>query len=202
MMRLLFCFALVSPNIVMGQDLFNNDSAKVFFKGFTNIYNCEKGTPLCFDGSVKITPSNNENKYYVEVLDSVSRDQGKLNIAEYLEHPDGFTEKVFIDKFSFIIKPLPKTTVFIGTNVSGEKINTENLDIKIGLLTPFPKTNFLITEYTIIANKKALIIKSSKITPQAISFIKALSLGTNINIEVVYKDPLEKQRRIQGSFIL
>lgn len=202
MMRLLFCFALVSPNIVMGQDLFNNDSAKVFFKGFTNIYNCEKGTPLCFDGSVKITPSNNENKYYVEVLDSVSRDQGKLNIAEYLEHPDGFTEKVFIDKFSFIIKPLPKTTVFIGTSVSGEKINTENLDIKIGLLTPFPKTNFLITEYTIIANKKALIIKSSKITPQAISFIKALSLGTNINIEVVYKDPLEKQRRIQGSFIL
>ena len=68
MMRLLFCFALVSPNIVIGQHLFNNDSVKVFFKGFTNIYNCEKGTPLCFDGSVKITPSNNENKYYVEGL--------------------------------------------------------------------------------------------------------------------------------------
>jgi len=202
MRRLLFCLALVFPNIVMSQYLFNNDSAKVFFKGFTNVYDCDKGTPLCFDGSVKITPSNNENKYYVEVLDSVSRDQGKFNIAKYLEHPDGFTEKVFIDKFNFIIKPLPETIIFIGTSSSGEKINTENLDIKIGLLTPFPNTNFLITEYTIIANKKVLTIKSSKITQQAMGFIKGLSSGTNIKVEVVYKDPLEKQRRIQGVFIL
>ena len=65
MRRLLFCLALVFPNIVMSQYLFNNDSAKVFFKGFTNAYDCDKGTPLCFDGSVKITPSNNENKYYL-----------------------------------------------------------------------------------------------------------------------------------------
>jgi hypothetical protein len=69
-------------------------------------------------------------------------------------------------------------------------------------LTPFPNTNFLITEYTIIANKKVLTIKSSKITQQAMGFIKGLSSGTNIKVEVVYKDPLEKQRRIQGVFIL
>lgn len=202
MMRFFFLIAFFIPNIVISQYLFNNDSSRVLYKGFTNVFTCEKGTPLCFDGSLKTTTSNKENKYYVEVLDSVSRDQGKLNIAKYLEHPDGFTEKVFIDKFSFIIKPLPKTTIFIGTSISGEKINTENLDIKIGLLTPLPKTNFLITEYTIIANKKALIIKSSKITQQAIDFIQALNTGTNLKLEVVYMDVLKKQRRIQGSFFL
>lgn len=201
-MRFFFLIAFFIPNIVISQYLFNNDSSRVLYKGFTNVFTCEKGTPLCFDGSLKTTTSNKENKYYVEVLDSVSRDQGKLNIAKYLEHPDGFTEKVFIDKFSFIIKPLPKTTIFIGTSISGEKINTENLDIKIGLLTPLPKTNFLITEYTIIANKKALIIKSSKITQQAIDFIQALNTGTNLKLEVVYMDVLKKQRRIQGSFFL
>ena len=201
-MRFFFLIVFFIPNIVISQYLFNNDSSRVLYKGFTNVFTCEKGTPLCFDGSLKTTISNKENKYYVEVLDSVSRDQGKLNIAKYLEHPDGFTEKVFIDKFSFIIKPLPKTTIFIGTSISGEKINTENLDIKIGLLTPLPKTNFLITEYTIIANKKALIIKSSKITQQAIDFIQALNTGTNLKLEVVYMDVLKKQRRIQGSFFL
>ena len=201
-MRFFFLIAFFIPNIVISQYLFNNDSSRVLYKGFTNVFTCEKGTPLCFDGSLKTTISNKENKYYVEVLDSVSRDQGKLNIAKYLEHPDGFTEKVFIDKFSFIIKPLPKTTIFIGTSISGEKINTENLDIKIGLLTQLPKTNFLITEYTIIANKKALIIKSSKITQQAIDFIQALNTGTNLKLEVVYMDVLKKQRRIQGSFFL
>jgi hypothetical protein len=202
MIKVLFFIAFFLPNMIISQYLFNNDSSRVFYKGFTNIYNCDKGTPLCFDGSLKITTSDKENQYYVEVLDSVSREEGKLNIAKYLEHPDGFTEKVFIDKFSFTIKPLPETTVFIGKSAINEKINKKELDLKVGLFVPFPSTNFLIKEYTIIANKKVLIIKSSKTTQQAIDFIQTLSTGTNMKIEVVYMDVLKKQRRIQGSFSL
>ncbi len=202
MIKVLFFIAFFLPNMIISQYLFNNDSSRVFYKGFTNIYNCDKGTPLCFDGSLKITISDKENQYYVEVLDSVSREEGKLNIAKYLEHPDGFTEKVFIDKFSFTIKPLPETTVFIGKSTINEKINKKELDLKVGLFVPFPSTNFLIKEYTIIANKKVLIIKSSKTTQQAIDFIQTLSTGTNMKIEVVYMDVLKKQRRIQGSFSL
>ncbi|MDG2152644.1 MAG: hypothetical protein P8K10_01785 [Crocinitomicaceae bacterium] len=202
MIKVLFFIAFFLPNMIISQYLFNNDSSRVFYKGFTNIYNCDKGTPLCFDGSLKITISDKENQYYVEVLDSVSREEGKLNIAKYLEHPDGFTEKVFIDKFSFTIKPLPETTVFIGKSTINEKINKKELDLKVGFFVPFPSTNFLIKEYTIIANKKVLIIKSSKTTQQAIDFIQTLSTGTNMKIEVVYMDVLKKQRRIQGSFSL
>ncbi len=202
MIKVLFFIAFFLPNMIISQYLFNNDSSRVFYKGFTNIYNCDKGTPLCFDGSLKITISDKENQYYVEVLDSVSREEGKLNIAKYLEHPDGFTEKVFIDKFSFTIKPLPETTVFIGKSTINEKINKKELDLKVGLFVPFPSTNFLIKEYTIIANKKVLIIKSSKTTQQAIDFIQTLSTGTNMKIDVVYMDVLKKQRRIQGSFSL
>ena len=201
-MRVLLCIAFFIPQIVISQYLFNNDSSKVFYKGFTNIFTCEKGTPLCFDGSLKITTSDKENQYYVEVLDSITRDAGKLNIAQYLEHPDGFTEKVFIDKFRFTIKPLPETTIFIGKSVVNQKINKKELDLKVGLSVPFPSTNFLIKEYTIIANKKALVIKSSKITQKAIDFIQTLNSGTNLKIEVVYVDVLKKQRRIQGSFFL
>lgn len=202
MIRILFYIAFFLPNIVLSQYLFNNDSSKVFYKGFTNTYNCDKGTPLCFDGTLKITTSDNENQYYVEVLDSVSRDKGKLNIAKYLNHPDGFTEKVFIDKFSFSIKTLPETTIFIGNSSTNEKINKKELDLKVGLFAPFPITNFLIKEYTIIANKKALIIKSSRTTQQAVDFIQSLKTGTNIKIEVVYIDALNKQRRVQGVFSL
>ena len=202
MMRVLFCIAFFIPQIVISQYLFNNDSSRVFYKGFSNSFTCEKGTPLCFDGSLKITITDKENQYYVEVLDSVTREGGKFNIAQYLEHPDGFTEKVFIDKFSFTIKPLPETTIFIGKSAAKEKINKKELDLKVGLFASFPSTNFLIKEYTIIANKKALIIKSSKITQQAIDFIQALNTGNNLKIEVVYMDVLKKQRRVQGSFFL
>ena len=93
MIKVLFFIAFFLPNMIISQYLFNNDSSRVFYKGFTNIYNCDKGTPLCFDGSLKITTSDKENQYYVEVLDSVSREEGKLNIAKYLEHPDGLRKK-------------------------------------------------------------------------------------------------------------
>jgi len=202
MIRILFFVGFFIPNIVISQYLFNNDSSRVFFSGFTNVFTCENGTPLCFDGSLKITISDKENQYYVEVLDSVTRDECKLNIAKYLEHPDGFTEKVFIDKFSFTLKPLPETFIFIGKATKNQKINKKELDLTVGLLAPFPNTDFLIKEYTLIANKKALIIKSSKITQQANDFITSLSAGTNMKIEVVYMDVLGKQRRIQGAFSL
>ena len=93
----------------------------------------KKALPLCFDGTTKITPSDKENIYYIEVLDSVTREEGTLNITKYLTHPDGFQEKVFIDKFTFGIIPLPETVIFIGNSHSFEKINVNNLELKVGL---------------------------------------------------------------------
>ena len=88
----LLTFMLV-PNVLWGQYLFNNDTVKLVFSGFTNVFICDKGTPLCFDGSIKVTPSDKENLYFLEVLDSVTRTAGKVNIAKYMTHPDGFKEK-------------------------------------------------------------------------------------------------------------
>ena len=76
--------------------------------------------------------------------------------------------------FSFQIRPLPETNIFIGESISNQKIDTNNLDLSVGLLSPYPQTSFVIKEFTLMANKKALIIKSRKITPQAVDFIKAL----------------------------
>ena len=59
-----------------------------------------------------------------------------------------------------------------------------------------------LKEFTYIANKKVLTIKSSKITPQAEAFIKTLSEGDTFKIEVVYIDPLKKIRRVNKEFFL
>jgi len=192
---------LILPNMVLGQYLFNKDTAIVLYKGFTNTFICEQGTPLCFDGSILITPSNVENMYYVEVLDTVSRNTGKINIAKYMEHPDGFTEKVFIDKFSFQITPLPETFLYVGLSEPNTRIDTSNLNLRVGLEAAFPETQFVIKEFTLIANKKALIIKSRKITAQAIDFILSLPEETKIQIEVIYTDSLKKNRRVYGEFL-
>jgi len=192
---------LIAPNIVVAQHLFNKDTAKVLYKGYTNSFVCEKGTPLCFDGSVLISSSNIENTYYIQVLDTVSRGNGKINIAKYLTHPDGFIEKVFIDKFSFQITPLPETLLYVGDSGPNSKIDTSNLNIHVGLDVDFPETQFVIKEFTLIANKQALIIKSRKTTAQAISFIKSLPEETRIQIEAVYMDPLKKTRRVYGDFL-
>ena len=202
MMKIYLLTLLLVPNVLWGQYLFNNDTKKLVFSGFTNIFICDKGTPLCFDGSIKVTPGDTENQYFLEVLDSVTRTEGKVNIAKYMTHPDGFKEKVFVDKFTFQIKPLPETIIYIGNTHTSGKIDTANLGLKIGLLEPFPESKFKIKEYTIVANKQVLIIKSSKITPKATVFIKGLDKGTNIKIEVVYVDPLKKARRVQGEFYL
>ena len=193
---------LICPYILCGQYLFNSDTSAQLYHGYTNSFKCEKGTPLCFDGTTKITPSDKENIYYIEVLDSVTRGEGTLNITKYLTHPDGFQEKVFIDKFTFSILPLPETVIFIGNSHSFEKIDVNNLDLKVGFREPQPQPHFKIKEFTLIANKKVLTIKSSKITPQAEAFIKTLSEGDTLKIEVVYIDPLKKTRRVNKEFFL
>jgi len=201
MIRVYLFILFILPNLVLGQYLFNKDTAIVLYKGFTNTFVCEQGTPLCFDGSVLFTPSNVENLYYVEVLDTVSRNTGKINIAKYMEHPDGFTEKAFIDKFSFQIIPLPETILYVGHSEPDTKIDTSNLSLRVDIEEDFPETQFVIKEFTLIANKKALIIKSRKITAQAIAFIKSLPKETNIQIEVIYTDPLKNNRRVYGEFL-
>ena len=65
-----------------------------------------------------------------------------------------------------------------------------------------PIPHFKIKEFTLIANKKVLTIKSSKTTPQAEAFIKTLSEGDTFKIEVVYIDPLKKIRRVNKEFFL
>ena len=61
---------------------------------------CEKGTP-CFDGTTKITPSDKENIYYIEVLDSVTRG-GDTEYHKIFDPSRRFSREVFIDKFTFI----------------------------------------------------------------------------------------------------
>lgn len=202
MTKLFLLTLLIIPNALWSQYLFNNDTTRLVFSGFTNSFICDKGTPLCFDGSIKVTPSDKENQYFLEVLDTVSRTQGKVNIAKYMTHPDGFKEKVFVDKFLFQITPISDAVIHIGNTSSLGKLDTANLDLKVALFLPFPESRFTIKEYTILADKKVLIIKSSKITPQAKTFIKGLSKGTSIDIEIVYVDPLKKERRVKGSFYL
>ena len=104
----LFCFSF------QGQYLFNNKKDSVFFSNYVNELFVEEGTPLCFDGTLRIHPTDKKNSYLVEVLDTVTRDTGKLNIAAYTETPEGGREKIFIDKFSFIIKNSPQPTLYLG----------------------------------------------------------------------------------------
>ena len=120
--------------------LFNGEPTPLLYKGYTNsfVINTDQkikdtGTPLCFDGTVKITPNQSiteKPKYYIEVLDTVGRQKGRINISKQLNHPDGFQEKVFIDKFHFSILPFPETVVFIGSAMSGEKIETDQMFVQ------------------------------------------------------------------------
>jgi len=191
--------------------LFNKDSIALFYKGYTNSFEIKNnnlentGTPLCFDGSVKIIPdqtSHQKPKYYIEVLDTVTRNKGRLNISKYLIHPDGFREKVFIDKFEFKIIPFPETILFVGTVTPGEKIDPKEMDLKVGIKETFPETTFRIKEYTIIANKEIISIKSADITQQAIGFIMKQKKGEEIKINAIYVDSINKQRRVSGVFYL
>ena len=190
---------------------FNEDSLALFYKGYTNSFVINNnniantGTPLCFDGTIKIIPdqtSDEKPKYYIEVLDTVTRDKGRLNITKHLIHPDGFREKVFVDKFEFKIIPFPETFLFFGSSVTGEKLDSNQMGLKVGIKEPFPETKFLIKEYTITANKEIIRVKSAEITEQAKAFILKQKKGEEIKIEVVYIDPMNKQRSKRGVFYL
>tara|TARA_B100000674_G_scaffold209001_2_gene171022 strand:- start:125 stop:769 length:645 start_codon:yes stop_codon:yes gene_type:complete len=207
----LFIFFLL-PFVSAAQGyLFNKDTLALFYKGYTNSFeinnnNVENtGTPLCFDGSIKIIPDQNSHenaKYYIEVLDTVTRNRGKLNISKHLTHPDGFIEKVFIDKFEFKIIPFPETILFVGSSSPGEKIDPKNMDLKVGIKETIPETTFRIEEYTIIANKETITIKSHETTQQAIGFIMKQAKGKEIKINAIYVDSIKKQRKVSGVFYL
>ncbi len=206
--KLLF---LLLPIISGAQEYsFNGETNAVLYKGFANTLIINKpaedsGTPLCFDGTVKITPNQKQTTlplYYVEVLDTVGRKKGRMNMSKYLRHPDGFKEKVFIDKFEFEIVPLPEVFLFVGPSLTGEKIEPDHMRLKIGLQGSFPETAFVIKEYTIIANKEIISIKNTGLTPQAREFILKQKEGTEIKINAVYTDPVGKKRRVGGLFYL
>ena len=202
---------LFLPFITGAQEyLFNGDTLPLFFKGYTNTFVIKKplnksGTPLCFDRTVKVTANQTitENpNYYIEVLDTVSRFKGILNITKIKAHPDGYREKVFVDKFEFKIHPLPETFLFVGFAVKGEKLDPDQMDLKVGIKETYPETSFLIKEYTIEANKERLSVKSKKLTPQARAFILKQKKGEEIKISVLYADPLNRKRRVFGVFYL
>ena len=211
-MKTLIILLLLLPARFTGAQkyLFNGDTTALFYKGFTNTFIIKKtiensGTPLCFDGTIKTTLSQNSNlnpKYYVEVLDTVTREKGSLNICKKMRHPDGFEENVFIDKLYFKMVPLPEIYLFIGDTETGNKLNKDKMELKIGIRERFPKTEFKIEEYTIVVNKEELSEKNTQLTPQAKSFILKQKEGEEIKISVVYVDLANKKRRVEGVFYL
>ena len=201
-MRLFFLFIFLTSHTFSQNYLFNNKKDSVLYTGYVNSLFVEEGTPLNFDGTLFIEPTKEMGLYLVVVLDSVTRPLGKLNTASYLEDSNGEKEKVFIDKFSFNIKKGPEAVLFIGDAVSGEKIDTLNLEMKIGFLEPFPEPNFTITEVSLILEKEVLTIKSNRLTQRVINKIKSLPSGYEIEVLVFYKDPLDRPRRAKAIFIL
>lgn len=193
----LFCFSF------QGQYLFNNKKEAIFFSNYVNELFVKEGTPLCFDGTLRVHPTDKKNSYLVEVLDTVTRDTGKLNIASYTETPEGGREKIFIDKFAFVIKNNLQPTLYIGSASTLEIVDTANLSLSIRFAEQWPKANFQITEVSIILDKKEVItLKSNQLNQIIIRKIKQLLAGAEIQISVVYKDPLLRSKRISGVFYL
>lgn len=194
----LFCFTLQGQKY-----LFNDKQDSIFFTDFVNEFYLQEGTPLSFDGTLKFYPTNSAGKYLVEVLDTVSRASGILNVAAYVNAPDGGQEKAFIDKFAFKIVKGPKLKLFVGNASSGEKLDTSSLALSVGFISPWPKPNYSITEISLLLNKKeVLTVKSSGLTQSIIRKIKRLVVGAEIHVTVAYQDPLLKSRRISGVFFL
>ena len=202
LIKVLF-FTLLSFSLQGQKYLFNNKKDTVFFSNYVNEFFVKQGTPLCFDGTVKIYPTDKKNKYLIEVLDTVTRVEGLLNVAAYVETPEGGTEKIFIDKFSFIIKKSPEPLLYIGKATSKEIVDTANLALSIGFAEKWPKANFQITESIISLDKnEAISIKSNQLNQTVIRKIKKLCGGSEFQISVVYKDPLLRAKRISGVFYL
>lgn len=192
------CFTLQGQKYV-----FNNKQDSVFLTDYVNEFYLEEGTPLSFDGTLKFYPTNIAGKYLVEVLDTVTRGSGKLNIAAYVDAPEGGLEKVFIDKFSFNIHKGPEPKLFVGKVVSEGKLDTANLKVRIGFMNAWPKPNYSVTEISLILDKREVVtVKSNELTQSIIRKIKRLVLGAEVRITVAYKDPLFRSQTISGVFLL
>ena len=194
----LFCFSLQGQ-----QYLFNNKQDSVFLSGIVNEFYVNEGTPLCFDGTLRVHPTDRKGNYLIEVLDTVTRNKGQLNIAAYTESPEGGREKIFIDKFSFVIKKGPLPALCLGKAVSGESPDTANLALSVCFSEQWPNANYQITEVSIALDKKeAITIKGNQLNQTVIRKIKSLFTGAELRISVVYKDLLLRAKRINGVFYL
>ena len=200
---ILFLFSIAFFSLQSQQYTFNNKQDSVFLTDIVNELFVKEGTPLCFDGTLNIHTTNRMGVYLIEVLDTVTRDVGKLNIAAYTERPEGGRETIFIDKFTFNIKKGPQPLLFFGEVVSGEILDTVNLDLKVGFIEDWPSSNYQITEVSLILDKKEVVmIKSSQLSQALIRKIKNLPLGTEVSVSVAYKDTLQRSKRISGIFFM
>ena len=203
MFKITFFFILICFTLKGQKYLFNNNQDSAFFTDYVNEFYLEEGTPLSFDGTLKFYPTNIAGKYLVEVLDTVSRDSGKLNVAAYIDAPEGGQEKVFIDKFAFNILKGPEPKLFVGKVVSEGKLDTANLKVRIGFTNAWPKPNYSVTEISLILDKKEVItVKSNELTQSIIRKIRRLVLGAEVRVTVAFKDPLFRSQTISGVFFL
>ena len=205
---LLFCF-ITFLSVAQIKDngfykyTFNNGKEAAFYKGYVNTFKLKEGTPLNFDGALRIHTTDILGVYRVEVLDTVTSLSGKLNITAYIEAPEGGREKVFIDKFPFEIKEAPSLHVFIGNSVSGENIDTSNLRLKVGFIEPLPVSNYKVSEVSVIIDKKEVITLNSEDFNQSVKRkLSRLNSGAEVRVSVTVKDPLDKTKRINAVFFI
>ena len=205
---LLFCF-ITFLSVAQIKDngfykySFNNGKEAAFYKGYVNTFKLKEGTPLNFDGALRIHTTDILGVYRVEVLDTVTSLSGKLNITAYIEAPEGGREKVFIDKFPFEIKEAPSLHVFIGNSVSGENIDTSNLRLKVGFIEPLPVSNYKVAEVSLIIDKKEVITLNSEDFNQSVKRkLSRLNSGAEVRVSVTVKDPLDKTKRINAVFFI
>lgn len=205
---LLFCF-ITFLSVAQIKDngfykyTFNNGKEAAFYKGYVNTFKLKEGTPLNFDGALRIHTTDILGVYRVEVLDTVTSLSGKLNITAYIEAPEGGREKVFIDKFPFEIKEAPSLHVFIGNSASGENIDTSNLRLKVGFIEPLPVSNYKVAEVSLIIDKKEVITLNSEDFNQSVKRkLSRLNSGAEVRVSVTVKDPLDKTKRINAVFFI
>ncbi len=203
MFKIVVFFSLLSFSIKAQKYTFNSKKDSVFYTDIVNEFYIKQGTPMCFDGTLKIHPTNKMGQYLIEVLDTVTRSTGLLNVASYVDSPDGSREKIFIDKFSFKILKGPQMVLFIGGVGPEGILDTTNLVPVIRPSEAWPAMTFNITEFSIILNKKEVVtLKSAQLSQAIIRKIKKLPSGAEIRINVSFQDMLLRRRRISGVYYL
>jgi len=203
MFKIVVFFSLLSFSIKAQNYTFNSKKDSVFYTDIVNEFYIKQGTPMCFDGTLKIHPTNKMGQYLIEVLDTVTRSTGLLNVASYVDSPDGSREKIFIDKFSFKILKGPQMVLFIGGVGPEGILDTTNLVPVIRPSEAWPAMTFNITEFSIILNKKEVVtLKSAQLSQAIIRKIKKLPSGAEIRINVSFQDMLLRRRRISGVYYL